>query len=451
MGSMLKLLTLAVGGALLAGCGQVAQITPENRMCNFVQYPLKVDAPPGHSVDDGELSPFATAIEQSLAAHDVKFGRGDHPKVLSFSGGSEHGAFGAGILKGWGGDGDVPDLQVVTGISTGSILSTFAFVDRADLAVDGYTIERESQLINVYAKPTDGKPGPANFLSLIRKGAFGDLDPLRTRIGSYLTEDIMREVVWRHEEGRRLFVGVVDADSGQGAAFDMGDMAKRYTTNHQGKAEQWKDCYISAIIASSSTPMAAPPVFIDNIMYVDGGVRFGLFGDDVIKVFKRRNAAREEDANAPDAPVVYAVVNGTLTLPPPACPKEDPSLCTEDRPLGPPEGQHKNWNIMELALRSERILVNQVFRFSADSVEAEACEGSGCFNFLRIDPDVEEFRIALPNPLNGGDVENLTCPQWKAIDIKADNPIEFHKRYMRCLIAYGDSKVGQSRWGFPDS
>ena len=450
-------------GALLAGCSinQKAPLTAQGDMCNFVTHRLTVDIPEDRAGGTGNLTPFAQVIETSLAAHDNGAERGEEAKVLFMSGGSEHGAYGAGILSGWGGDGDIPDLQVVTGVSTGSILSTFAFVDKGDFAADGYTIDSESQLIDVYSKPTDGKPDIANYLDLLKKGAFADLVPLKGRLEGYLTQSYdvtsatgvvtattaLAEVARRHADGRRLYVGAVDADTGDGVAFDMGDMASRYVANAQGQAARWLDCYVDAIVASSSTPMAAPPVFIDNAMYIDGGVRFGLFGDSVIQAFKARKQAAESDSNAPAPPRVYAVIDGTLQLPPNACPKENPSDCSGDPPSWTSAGQHKDWNILALALRSERLLVNQVYRFSAASVEADACEDAGCFNFLRIEPDVAEFGITLPSPLNAGNTGDLTCAQWMAVDIAQDNPIQFHKRYMRCLIAYGRSKVAAAGWG----
>ncbi|WP_435417005.1 patatin-like phospholipase family protein [Parerythrobacter aurantius] len=446
-----------------SGCtiNQKAPLTAQGDMCNFVAHRLTVDIPDDRENARGPLSPFAQVIESSLAAHDNGAERGEEAKVLFLSGGSEHGAYGAGILSGWGGDGDIPDLQVVTGISTGAILSTFAFVDKGHFAADGYTIDSESQLIDVYSKPKDGKPDAANYLDLLKKGAFADLDPLKGRLEGFLTKSYevtdasgavrattaLAEVARRHADGRRLYVGAVDADTGDGIAFDMGDMATRYVSNHQGKAARWLDCYVDAIVASSSTPMAAPPVFIDNTMFIDGGVRFGLFGDSVIEAFKARKRAAESDDNAPAPPRVYAVIDGTLTLPPNACPKENPADCSGDPPAWTSEGQHKDWNILALALRSERLLVNQVYRFSAASVEAEACEDAGCFNFLRIAPDVAQFGIALPAPLNAGNSGQLTCARWMAIDIAQDNPIQFHKRYMRCLIAYGKAKVADAGWG----
>ncbi len=47
------------------------------------------------------------------------------PNVLLLSGGGSHGAWGAGVLNGWT---QKPRFDVVTGISTGSLIATFAFL-----------------------------------------------------------------------------------------------------------------------------------------------------------------------------------------------------------------------------------------------------------------------------------------------------------------------------------
>ncbi len=47
---------------------------------------------------------------------------------LAMSGGGEHGAFGAGFLKGWSASGSRPIFKVVTGISTGALIAPFALL-----------------------------------------------------------------------------------------------------------------------------------------------------------------------------------------------------------------------------------------------------------------------------------------------------------------------------------
>ncbi len=463
MGIRISALGLAALSALAAGCQQ-APLTPDNMMCDFRTVTMQVAVPVSRPADLRERTPsaFAAEIESSLRAHD-KANTGEPARILALSGGSEHGAFGAGVLQGWGGTGQLPDFQIVTGISTGAILSTFAFVNDAPAAVAGYTIENEAELITVYAKPKDGKPDIGNYASLVERGSFANLDPLRARLAEFLTDEVLQKVATRHAAGARLYVGATDADSGDAVAFDMGEMASRYVEAAPDTERGiYKDCYVSAIIASSSSPIAAPPAFIDNTMYIDGGVRFGLFSDSVFEAFFRRQhqmtdaysfeeAALEEELPpaAPEitAPLVYAIVNGTLNLPAAKCPKADTSLCKNDPPYGGKDGQHKDWNILDLLLQTEHILVNEVYRFSALAVEADACEQAGCFNFLRIEKDMADFEYVMLN--EEGVLTPAPCPEWKQVDIELDDPLQFHKRYMRCLIGYGEKSVQDAQWGYP--
>lgn len=457
-------LALSIFGIGLAGC-QSAPITPDNKMCNFRTVRMNVAVPVSRVEDlrEREPSKLAGAIERSLRSHD-KASSGEPARILALSGGSEHGAFGAGVLQGWGGNGNLPEFQVVTGISTGAILATYAFVDDAAAAVEGYTINAESDIIHVYAKPKDGKPDAGNYLSLLEKGSFANLDPLRNRLSGFLTDDVFAKVTSRHVAGARLFIGATDADSGDAVAFDMGDMAARYVAAPTTEKPAIKDCYISAIIASSSAPIAAPPAFIDNTMFIDGGTRFGLFSDSVLEAFFRRqngltdayvweDDAHNDQGNIPNppietsAPVVYAIINGTLELPKRPCPKADKRLCTKDKPLGGKDDKHKDWNILNLALNAEHILVNEVYRFSALAVEADACEQAGCFNFLRIETNVNNFEYIFPD--KDGVLVSAACPEWQQVDDELDDPLEFHKRYMRCLIAYGEKSVEEAKWGIP--
>ena len=47
---------------------------------------------------------------------------------LSLSGGGDHGAFGAGYLKGWSKSGTRPVFKIVTGMSTGALIAPFALL-----------------------------------------------------------------------------------------------------------------------------------------------------------------------------------------------------------------------------------------------------------------------------------------------------------------------------------
>ena len=398
--------------------------------------------PPPRSVTGASLPPSPSPLPAPVPMPPVQH----TPDILlALSGGSENGSFGAGILSGW--NGPLPEFRTVTGVSTGAILASFAFAGSKEGARLGYTIDKETQLLTPYVRPTGGSITARNFPTLLRRGSFADLVPLRDRLKHFLNDAMMERIAAGHRAKRRLYVGATNVDTGEGVAFDLGHMATRYsdTVDPAGKA-RWKDCYVEAIIASSSTPMAAPPVFIDNAMYIDGGSRFGMFSAPMMEVRRKRAALSGQGLIAPP-PTIYAVVNGTLDMPPPKCPKENPAMCQAFPPDGGNQGKHRKWNILELALGSEKVLVNQVYRFSAQEVGQSTCDEAGCLHFMRIGADVAQFTHTLPNPENGGAPDSLTCRQWRDVDNRVDNPVQFHKRFMRCLIAYGEYRVREEGWG----
>jgi len=53
---------------------------------------------------------------------------GERLEILALSGGGADGAFGAGVLRGWTESGNRPRFDIVTGVSTGALMSVFAFL-----------------------------------------------------------------------------------------------------------------------------------------------------------------------------------------------------------------------------------------------------------------------------------------------------------------------------------
>ena len=451
---MTRLCLLVIVLVSLCGCAvKPPPAVPVAQMCGFVRHGLVVDIPDSlgreEAVAGSEgLQPLSEALRAALGpgnAEGLRSGQGS--AMLFLSGGSLHGAFGAGFLDGvaHGGAG-LPEFRVVTGISTGSILSTFAFLGDTQRLVDGYSITSERQLLIPYIRIVDGKPTPRSLISVLEHGAVANLEPLRERLRAEFSPDVLGRVAQRHAAGARLFVGAVDLDTGQAVAFDLGEMAARYFAPRgappaAGAPEtveqaRIRDCYVSAVLASSSAPLAAPPVFIDNRMYVDGGARFGMFSDEIGDVIS--DEIREIRA-VPPRTDVYLIVNGTL-LTGEQCGKAPPVTCP---PYGRLEGAHAPWNLIELASRSEQILVNQVYRFSAGRIlDGDPANPP---HFAKMNPDSESHIYAMP-PDAGLGTGTMTCAEWHAEDKRLLNPVQFYPRYMRCLIDYGRQRGRAGRW-----
>lgn len=417
------LLTVVVAlGLLLGACAHKAPVTAE-RFCDFKRHSLSVPDP---------------SLAQLLISADVKATLDAQPGPMLFlSGGSQHGAFGAGFLKGWAErrGGELPQFAVVTGISTGAILGTFAFIDDPSRAAEAYRLLREDQILDVYASGVAKKNiGIKGGLTAARKGAIADLVPFRRLLRSHLPDQVLAEVAkeGRDPNGRRFYVGAVNLDSGQAEIFDMTHMAAKAMDAEGPQREFYRDCYVEAIAASSSVPLAAKPVFIDNRMYIDGGARYALFSHQLGPVLPSEFVERP----------VYMILNGDGKISS-RCGKRNESDClSEEEPKGK-AGAHADWSLTSLAFRTVDVLQNQVARLSMAQAEWDAEEVGGV-KFERIRDDKDGFQFTMDDPRLGTDKKS--CAQWREEDERIDRPFEFHPRYMRCLVAYGAYRAGEAGW-----
>ena len=85
---------------------------------------------PGPADDTGPvetdlLRTFADRTRTALSAADPPARPG---KFLALSGGGMYGAYSVGVLAGWTAAGTRPTFDVVTGVSTGALVATFAFL-----------------------------------------------------------------------------------------------------------------------------------------------------------------------------------------------------------------------------------------------------------------------------------------------------------------------------------
>lgn len=447
-------LTLTVP-ALLAGCATTPPVTDAARMCNFKLTPLTVDDP-GRAGNPLNTPP--------------RSGRIPIPKpVLVLSGGSQNGAYGAGFLKRWAErspGGELPRFGLVTGISTGAIIATWAFIGETEVPAREYDIDHERELLNVYVKPPrNGKLGFGSALTLVRKNSFSDLDPLRTRLRTLLGHETLRKVAARKG---RLVIAAVEVDTGTLYSFNMKDMAQRAAGHPDGSPEfiHLRDCYVEAIMASSSVPLAAKPVFIDNRMFIDGGARHGVYVDylararpapEDIETYVEIGAPAPEGSPPPappvlpDAPRLYILINGTQWAAS-HCGKADPALCDtsklEPDPVWKREGGHRKWDIGSLAFRSTDILVNQIYRLSAAHVQARYQHQYPAHLFR------QHFHFSRMHRTDLRDKEKFSfrdrsCNDWLQSDKERLRPLEFHPDYMRCLQAYGANQAEELKWFDP--
>ena len=407
-----------------------------------------LDAALARTYSDGTLRPYAPNEEPVSNS------------LLLLSGGSEDGAFGAGFLSEWArlrgarfsGDaqhrGGLPRFRVVTGISTGSLQASFAFIDQPQPVVDSYTITREDQLLHPLVSRGLGEHPVRGALSLARHGTLATLDPLRRLLDTLLTTPyhgplgdyptrlhaIAREA--SDNEGKRaLLIGAVEMDSGDMTVFDLGAYARAWVAATDAedapRAEALKHCYIEALIASSSVPMAAAPVFIDGRIFIDGGARFGVFLRPLDRAFA---ANRRLDAEGQVRDHLYMLINGTLQLTPKCLLADCPNPSTK-------------WRFDSLAFRSLSVLINQSYVSSVYWARTQGEQSGLTPKIARMIGGAGGFEdhravtgLPVPAPLE------RTCKEWKAYDDETAHPLEFHANFMRCLIDYGRHHPAVTGW-----
>src|SRR5688572_696025 len=138
----MKLTAVLLAGAVLAGCA--AERRPDRSLENLLAARRADDA--ARTLDAGRFIDAILKRTEGKAQAAAKAGPGAAaPTVdlLVISGGGDWGAFGAGVLKGWGraqGELARPQFDVVTGVSTGALIAPFAFLG------DEASIERVVQL-----------------------------------------------------------------------------------------------------------------------------------------------------------------------------------------------------------------------------------------------------------------------------------------------------------------
>jgi hypothetical protein len=265
---------LAVALALVA----CASLEAED-LRNPVPEPLVVQAGvPGYSLirfwgDDGD-GLTREAIETRLA--QLKTAAKSDPAIssrnlhyLTISGGGSNGAFGAGVLVGWTAAGTRPNFDLVTGISTGSLIAPFAFLGPAydDSLREAYTTISGDE---IYTKK--------GIFAIIGSDSLADATPLRKLVTHYIDDGFVSAIAAEHAKGRRLLIGTTNIDAERPVVWDIGSIA---SSPDPGRKALIPDI----VVASASIPGIFPPVRIGVLadgqlydeLHVDGGTTNQLF------------------------------------------------------------------------------------------------------------------------------------------------------------------------------
>jgi predicted acylesterase/phospholipase RssA len=188
---------------------------------------------------------------------------------LAISGGGDNGAFGAGLLAGWTKAGTRPEFKLVTGVSTGALISPFAFLGPA----------YDSQLKAMYtAVSMKDIAVQRSILSVIYGDSLADTTPLWNLLKKSVTQEMLDSIAAEHEKGRILLVGTANLDARRPVIWNVTKIA---ASRRPGSLELVR----KILLASAAIPGTFPPVMIDveagnqayDEMHVDGGTASQVF------------------------------------------------------------------------------------------------------------------------------------------------------------------------------
>jgi predicted acylesterase/phospholipase RssA len=283
---------------LVTGC---AVTPPKERALSSRVPPFAMLADMRDPLNPAEFAPGHDDLKDGLIAM-LERKRGHPLRILELSGGGQNGAFGAGFLAGWTASGTRPEFDIVTGVSAGALISTFAFLG---------TPEDDRVLKDLFTGITQKDVYEVGGIGHLLAG--GDsweiTKPLEGLLARHITPEVLARVAAEYDKGRRLFVGTTNLDYGQLWMWDLGGIAK------QGGPSMLA-LYRKVLLASASPPIAFPPVEIEGHLFADGGVRDNVLTAGLVgRASAHIEAAKSEQAHLADIEhrgEVYVIMNNKL-------------------------------------------------------------------------------------------------------------------------------------------
>ena len=181
--------------------------------------------------------------------------------LLVISGGGDWGAFGAGVLKGWGrvtGEFARPQFDVVTGVSTGAMIAPFAFLG------DDESIER---IVKLYRNPKpDWVASRGLMFFLPNNPSFYALPGLEREMRTALDRRMLERLAAEGGNGRALLVNTTNIDLGDMRAWDLVAETKVALAGNN------EEHVYRILLASAGIPAVFPARGIAEYLYVDGAI-----------------------------------------------------------------------------------------------------------------------------------------------------------------------------------
>ena len=200
-----------------------------------------------NTTKDDSIFDIKNSIGSSLI-YKVEHSRSDtiDYNILAISGGGSHGAYGIGLIDGWYQRGDMPKFDVVTGISTGSIISTFVFLGNSYM----------DYISKLYTEIDTSDIYHYNFFKIFGGSSVTSTRPLKNMLEQNITPEVLEAVAAEYRRGRRLYIGTLNIDTGHLVVWDMGAIA---ASGRPGSLE----LYRNIIYASCAMPGVFDPEYFE--------------------------------------------------------------------------------------------------------------------------------------------------------------------------------------------
>lgn len=278
---------LVVALAAAVGCTPKPFVNPPTNLLDSSWYnrtpPPDPYPDPDTTLSDGLASVFGNGTMPAQAP-------GGPQNVLVISGGGKYGAYVAGVLCGWTENGTRPQFDVVTGISSGALIASLAFLGPqydARLAREFNNVEQRDIL----------KFQPVRGL-LFNRGLASSA-PLRELVERNLDEQAFNDMRAAHYAGRRLFVSTVSLTTQRAVVWDVGAVAT------SGRPDA-RELVYKIMVAACSIPGFMPPVEFDIEL---NGVRYREMHVDAGNVIQ---AFIQTPRGLPPGSNVYVIASGKI-------------------------------------------------------------------------------------------------------------------------------------------
>jgi hypothetical protein len=199
-------------------------------------------------------------LERLLAIAEAKAKARKPIDILVLSGGGDWGAFGAGVLKGWGrvqGELARPSFDVITGVSTGALIAPFAFLS------DEASIDR---IVELYRNPREDIAKSRGWLFFLPDNpSLYVLPGLERELRETIDRPMLERIVAEGAKGRELLVNTTNVDLGDNRVWDLVAEAK---ASLAGDEEHFR----KVLLASAGIPAVFPARGIGEYIYVDGAI-----------------------------------------------------------------------------------------------------------------------------------------------------------------------------------